>query len=500
MNSAHNFIKSIAKELLLLLATILLVRITSGVYAFVVALWGVCAAFKGNVGRTFACLITLTLLVLLNPFLLPAKGSVFSIAARGGTFAIGLCATATSVIRRGKYRLPLSLLWVYLCVAAISSATGWYPAISYMKLLQFSVFLLTIVIGTQNMQNKYDDINLMRSYFGAVSLFIVLGSVVMLPFPQWSTLGALIKMRDTFGDFGAVEELVSSDLYMDQLLLCGVLFHSQALAAVCSCVFVWLLCDMVFCEMKIDFWRSTLIGLSLIVLYLTRSRTGLLAMFVGIVGAAYIGMSKLRLPQKLQVRVKGILVCGIILGIVVACVAEINDDIVSRWIRKKTDVDSDQRSAVEAFTSSRMGLIEKSMYDFKLNPLLGMGFQVEERHRYGIKGYSGSGLILSASIEKGVLPVMIIGETGVVGGIAFALFLIAFYASCSRMGLLMTSLMFTVFLATNMGEATFFSPGGPGGLEWMISCVGGYILDLKIKSNASAKLIEAIIQEEHQRW
>ena len=487
MNSSHNFIKSIAKELLLLLATILLVRFTSGWYAFVVVLWGVCSACKGNIGRTLSCLVTLSLLVLLNPFLLPAKGGAFSIAARGGTFGIGLCAIITSAVRRGKYRLPLSLLWVYLLIAAISSADGWYPEISYMKLLQFSVFLATIIIGTQNMQNKYNDINLLRSYFGAISLFIVLGSVIMWPFPQWSSLGALNMMRDSFGDLAAVEELVSRDMYMDQSLLCGVLSHSQALAGVCSCIFVWVLCDMLFCEKKVDFWRSGLIGLCLVVLYLTRSRTGLLAIFIGIVSASYMVMPRLRLPTKLKAHVKGMLWGGVVLGFCVACVGEINGDAISRWVRKRGDVAADERSAIEALTSSRMGLVEKSMYDFKLNPLLGKGFQVEERHRYEIKGYSGSGLILSASIEKGVLPVMVIGETGIVGGIVFAIFLFVFYSSCFRMRLLVTSLIFTVFLATNMGEATFFSPGGPGGLEWMISCVGGLILDLKIKSNSYAE-------------
>lgn len=489
MNPSSSFIKSIAKELALLLATILLVRFTSGLFAFVVVLWGVCAAVKGSVGRTFASLITLTLLVLLNPFLLPAKGGAFSIATRGGTLGIGLCAIITSANRRGKYRLPLSLLWVYLFIAAISSATGWYPEISYMKLLQFSAFLLTIVIGTQNIQKKPQDINLLRSYFGAVSLFIVIGSIVMWPFPQWSSLGALMKMRDTMGDLGAVEDLVTSDLYMDHSLLCGVLYHSQALAAVCSCIFAWLLCDMVFCEKKIDGWRSLLIGLCLVVLYLTRSRTGLLAMIVGIVGASYMVMPRLRLPQKLRGRVKGMLWGGIALGMCVASIAEIKDDAISRWIRKRGDVSADNRSTVEALTSSRMGLIDKSMYDFKLNPILGMGFQVEERHRYSIKGYSGSGLILSASIEKGVLPVMVIGETGVIGGVAFAVFLFVFYTSCFRMRLTITALLFTVFLATNMGEATFFSPGGPGGVEWMICCVGGFVLDLKIKSNATPRLM-----------
>ena len=34
-----------------------------------------------------------------------------------------------------------------------------------------------------------------------------------------------------------------------------------------------------------------------------------------------------------------------------------------------------------------------------------------------------------------------------------------------------------MFLVTNMGEATFFSPGGGGGFLWMLCVVGGFALD-----------------------
>ena len=43
-----------------------------------------------------------------------------------------------------------------------------------------------------------------------------------------------------------------------------------------------------------------------------------------------------------------------------------------------------------------------------------------------------------------------------------------------------TASLFTVLLATNMGEATFFSPGGAGGLLWTISIIGGYCIDMRL--------------------
>ena len=88
-----------------------------------------------------------------------------------------------------------------------------------------------------------------------------------------------------------------------------------------------------------------------------------------------------------------------------------------------------------------------------------------------------NGLILSASIEKGVLPTMVLGETGILGCITFGFFLISFYATCNRKRLYVTATMFTLLLVANMGEATFFSPGGIGGVLWILTVLGGFIID-----------------------
>ena len=75
---------------------------------------------------------------------------------------------------------------------------------------------------------------------------------------------------------------------------------------------------------------------------------------------------------------------------------------------------------------------------------------------------------------------MVLGETGVIGAVVFAIFLISFYTtSCSRR-LYVTAALFAVLLATNMGEATFFSPGGGGGVLWTISIIGGYCIDMNL--------------------
>ena len=119
--------------------------------------------------------------------------------------------------------------------------------------------------------------------------------------------------------------------------------------------------------------------------------------------------------------------------------------------------------------------MEYSLYEFRRNTLFGSGFQVAEYTQDLVR--ENKGLILSAPVEKGVLPVMVLGETGILGELCLLLFLTSFYAICARRKYTVTIALFTVFLVANMAEATFFSPGGCGGIMWMISAVGGFALD-----------------------
>ena len=169
-----------------------------------------------------------------------------------------------------------------------------------------------------------------------------------------------------------------------------------------------------------------------------------------------------------------------ILLVVLAVGFEIHSDAMSRWLRKTEDVDTDMRSLSEAVTASRQGLIAECMSDFRRNPLFGSGFQVS----WYTAEYASTqgGLVLSSPIEKGVLPIMVLGETGIVGEIVFIVFLISFFCTGSRRRLYMSIAMMSLLLVTNLGEATFFSPGGVGGILWLMCVVGGYALDISFLS------------------
>ena len=182
-----------------------------------------------------------------------------------------------------------------------------------------------------------------------------------------------------------------------------------------------------------------------------------------------------------------------------AAVAQIKSGTMNEWLRKTNDTSVDRRSIVEALTESRQGLMTYCLWEFQRSPIIGSGFQVAEYTRDQMKRTRG--LVISASVEKGVLPVMVLGETGILGEICFLFFLVAFFMICARRRFFVTITMFSVYLTTNMGEATFFSPGGGGGIMWMVCVVGGFTIDTTIlyRRNLMAQWTAMVAEEQRQR-
>ena len=73
---------------------------------------------------------------------------------------------------------------------------------------------------------------------------------------------------------------------------------------------------------------------------------------------------------------------------------------------------------------------------------------------------------------------MILGETGLLGAGVFAIFLVAFYTACIKRRYLALLTLFTCNLVANLADSSLFSPGGLGGFLWIVSCVGGFGVDL----------------------
>ena len=258
-------------------------------------------------------------------------------------------------------------------------------------------------------------------------------------------------------------------------LFCGVTNHSQALATYIAMITGFVLSDMLFLERRFRVLHMLLIILTIPLCYMTRSRVGFVSLASAFIVLSFYTTRKIALPPTVKRHLSNGVWLGLLLLLLTAVLVQIKGGKMSQWLRKTTDAEGDRRSLSEALTSSRLGLIDYSLYEFRRSPLLGMGFQVAEYTPERVA--QNKGLIISSPIEKGVTVIMVLGETGIIGEFFFLLFLVSFYGICSRRKYYVTLSLFTIFLVTNVAESTFFSPGGGGGFAWMMSAVGGFTID-----------------------
>lgn len=472
----RTFYSQVVRWLIIIVTSVLFSRLSSGAWVAVMSLAGGVWALTGKVGKSLSMYLLITFLVIMNPVLMPF-GGFFSIFVRFGPLIIGLALSLKGVGIHGKVRFPLGILGVYLVVAIISSTSGWAPLVSYLKIFNYLIFISAFWFGLHTLSVDPVGIYDLRAMIMALSVFVIGGSALLIPFPAISTLsGYALAMRE--GNLAAANQAMAN---IDDMapLFCGITRQSQALGPILSAIITWVIADMLFVVKKSNPLHIMLTLAGFMLLYMTRSRAGFFAMLTGILMLTSYLPSKMGRSTKLKKNMQSSMWLILSFILIAACVSEIRSSSMSRWLRKTDDVRKDDRTLTEAVTASRQGLIESSMYDFRLNPLFGKGFQVTQETAEMVR-QAGTGFVISAPIEKGVLPIMVLGETGIVGALVFVAFLVSFYTTIARNRLYITVTLFTVLLATNMAEATFFSPGGMGGVLWAICVIGGYCIDVLI--------------------
>ena len=454
---------------------IALCRLTRGYIMPLYAIVGACCAFANYLGWSLVFFVLIPFFAVLNPMLVGNGTPLYGYSLRFGSLFIGVILAIHGASRQGQHRLPLIGIIPFLMVAAISSADGWAPQVSYMKLINFIVFLFGLWYGTQNLDQRPKDVLLLRSTFLALSCFVIFGSVVTIAVPS---VGYAMNLRHAMLEGGAeyaadvLREMRAADAVT---LFCGVTNHSQTLGVYAPIIVAYTLSDMLFLERRFRWLHVSVAVLALPLCYMTRSRVGLLSMMAALFFVGFYAAHRIPLPTAVKHRLNNAVWAGMGMVLLVVVVAQLTSGTMSKWLRKTGDTEGDNRSLGEAVTSSRMGLIEQSMSEFRRRPLLGMGFQVAEYTPIMVAHQKG--LVLSAPIEKGVTPVMVLGETGIIGEFFFLVFLGTFYSVCARRKYYVTISLFSVFFVANLAEATMFSPGGDGGFQWIISVVGGFTID-----------------------
>ena len=469
----NKFHRDVFKALMAISAILVACKFTAGGMAIAVALAGAVFALQRKAGYLAVCYIMFPLFMSFNRTVVGLSPVLLMTARLGNLFMIAvMIVTGFGFAGRARERLPILWMFAYCLVACISSIDGWMPLISFLKIAQFILFMIGLLFVTRILQQSDQGLYQLRCAMMAIAFLFLVGSVLARFIPSVGYSMA-IGHAANYGYEVTGDEIVAGE---GTALFNGLTSHSQMLAPIVSIMSAWVLCDMLLVERRFSILHVVTFMTAPILAYMSRSRGGFLELTSVVGMAMFVCVPRARLAQVVRSKLGLLMFFIVIIFLGVGVVAQIRTQAISRWLRKTEDVGGDNRSLREAFTGSRKALIEYNLNDFKLNPVFGKGFQVMRGMDFAYR--AGMVKWYSASVEKGVTPYVILGETGLVGSFGFVIFLLAFYGKCLRRRYLALLTTFTCFLVANLADSTLFSPGGLGGFMWIVSRVGGFGIDL----------------------
>ena len=240
----------------------------------------------------------------------------------------------------------------------------------------------------------------------------------------------------------------------------GILGHPQEFGVTMALLSVWLIAKVLV--QKEPTWLSLgLLGVSMLLVGLSEARTGALALLLGsTIAAVLITVQSgthlgARFPGLRSRKVCLTLAVGFICAILSAGVLA---DKLTGFVRKR----SNTTSLAKAYEVSRGGLMDEMWANIQDKPFEGIGFGVASNlQKMKIVRDPVLGLPVSAIIEKGVLPLAVLEELGLMGLMLVVLWLWQLLWRSARGGFLPLALCLTALLL-NMGESMLFSTSGMG--------------------------------------
>lgn len=465
----RKLILDVGKGMFLLLLAMLVCKYTKGGGAVVLLGIAFFSALSGRVGWAIAGYILFPFMVVMNPYVLPKSGAT-GIVLRLAPLLVGFGLMVSSATRTGRNQIPIGMIWAYLAVAAVCSIGGYCPMISYLKIVNCSILFVGLWLGFRNIDKRPAEMFVARKFLLVLVAFLVWGSVLMLVFMPGAAYMTSVGKTIAFEGMEAANAAARS--IQGPALFGGITNQSQCLAIVLPCSMAWLACDMFFVERRVSLFHAATLFMGLPMVYMTRSRSAFLSTSVAVFFIYFYCLKKVNLRASVRRKLRSAMMAAGLLVVIACGVMEVRNQSISKWLRKTDDVAGDARGFGEAFTESRQGKIALNMADFRTNPMFGTGFQVT----YDMRNIKG--LTISAPMEKSILPLMVLGETGLVGLCVFILFVGTFFGTCMRRKYYCCMALMAVFMVTNVAEATFFSPGGVGGPMWVLCAGGGFIIDM----------------------
>lgn len=447
-------------SLLGMIAMCAIMKVTGGT-GFLLIFLATSVAFGRNRIEILLYLILMTAtLTVTNAYFAP-KGMAFSIGARVLFLLVGsVMMLQLTAQRSSRMMTPVLTLLVYIGYMAIISSVGWNPLISYLKIILFVIiFLAMFSVGNAAVVSQRIRVERLRSVFLCMAAFMILGSILVLPFPGISMMNA--------ADFIGVEgfHIPDSGLFK------GMSIHSQCLGPSIAMLAVVLLADLLFSVRRWDKVYLLLLLCTPIVVFRTGSRTAMGTLLAGVFFVSFLFVNARGMGARWKTRAtSALMILGIIGGCLLFITPQMREKVVSFIYKSGRNTVAEEYQTVENLVSSRQGLMDNAMANFRESPWIGNGFQVSKEFAY--REIVSWKQVLSAPIEKGVWVTAVLEEGGVFGMTLFAIFLlVAIFGLLARRAVTGAAALF-VFIIANFGEFTFFSMSYTGGLMWAMVFTG----------------------------
>lgn len=377
---------------------------------------------------------------------------VFSIALFSMRFTVGA--------RPGWITSPPYIaISIFCAVAAMCSiASGYFTHIALIKILIFWSGMTGFFAFVATIRQQRIDTT---EWFMAQTAAIVLLSVLSLA----------LGVAQNFKDLKIAHSMYNLAFY-----------HSQTAGPMFALLIVYVLCVLLFTAHRNRWMCVPMLGFLAYFLWLTRSRTGMGTVLVGVSLVLVLALAWGR-GRRFAIRLnypKWIIVVGVAALLLGAGLLELGSrGLLSTSIRSfalKTSLGAQEEAVVSQILSSRSGLINRSLENFRQSPIFGIGFGVSKDPIF-----QQTATIFYAPVEKGFLLSALLEEVGVIGTLAFVAFIVTMFVGLVRTRNIPGVAMFASLLVLNLGEAGIFALGGHPALMWLF-VMGGILMGDRCKT------------------
>lgn len=359
-------------------------------------------------------------------------------------FSLDLARVGQTLFAKPTYNC---LLLYVLVMAACSALSGWYTQIALLKLINFWAVTSAIFAGVAVLRcMRVDVTEWIISLIAAATLVAI--------------LAILLGVHDDFR--GARKAFVGAFLHPNCHSAYGALFVTMLAST-------FLLGDYPRRRIALP-----MIAMWIMFMIWSKARASIAGTFMGLIVLFIFAQpfrNRFGWQLRLNVSRSQIIVFMMAMAVLIGLADLTTQGAVSRSVIAFINKAGDESELTEIDTgqvlASRQGLIDLSMKNFREHPLTGIGFQVGTH-----ESFIRNATWFTAPAEKGFLISAVLEEGGILGAIAWLIFLLALYGEFVASRNVAAVAIMTAFLTVNMAEVSIFSPGGSGAFGWMMVGAG----------------------------